>query len=87
MFTNPEPRDSIVLAGLKKSYGQIQAVRGVDDKITLGGTVGLLGPNGAGKSTTIVMRLGLARPDAGTVTLFVDSTTTADAAGRVGGML
>jgi ABC-2 type transport system ATP-binding protein len=77
----------IVLGGLKKSYGPVQAVRGIDLTISAGDTVALLGPNGAGKSTTIDMMLGLSRPDAGKVTLFGLSPADAVAAGRVGGML
>ncbi len=63
-------RDGVVLSGLSKSYGPVEAVRGIDLSISPGETVALLGPNGAGKSTTIDMMLGLTRPDAGTVTLF-----------------
>ncbi len=59
--------DAIVASGLRKNYGEIQAVRGIDISIEAGETVALLGPNGAGKSTTIDMILGLAEPDAGTV--------------------
>lgn len=77
----------IVLSGLKKSYGQIQAVRGVDLTIAAGETVALLGPNGAGKSTTIDMILGLAQPSAGRVSVFGMSPAQAVASGRIGGML
>jgi ABC-2 type transport system ATP-binding protein len=65
----------------------VRAVRGVDIAIEPGETVALLGPNGAGKSTTIDMLLGLARPDAGTVSLFGGTPEQAIAAGRVGAML
>lgn len=59
----------IVAQGLKKSYGDVAAVRDVsleaaDRKIT-----GLLGPNGAGKTTTLRMISTLVRPDAGTTTI------------------
>lgn len=77
----------VVLQGLKKSYGHVQAVRGIDLAIAPGETVALLGPNGAGKSTTIDMILGLGRPDAGKVTVFGMPPATAVASGRVGGML
>src|ERR1700729_2033565 len=87
MSLNQPARDGIVLTGLRKSYGAVQAVRGIDRMITPGETVALLGPNGAGKSTTIDMMLGLARPDAGRVTLFGRSPSDAVAEGRVGGML
>jgi ABC-2 type transport system ATP-binding protein len=82
-----QARPGVRLSQLRKSYGSVQAVRGVDLTITPGETVALLGPNGAGKSTTIDLMLGLARPDAGRVTLFDLSPSDAVAAGRVGGML
>jgi ABC-2 type transport system ATP-binding protein len=77
----------ISLEALRKSYGAVEAVRGIDIAIAPGETVALLGPNGAGKSTTIDMTLGLARPDAGRVSLFGLTASEAVAAGRVGGML
>ncbi len=82
-----EPSGGIVLSRVSKSYGEVRAVQEVDLAIAPGETVALLGPNGAGKSTTIDMMLGLARPDAGTVTLFGQSPNAAVHAGRVGGML
>lgn len=54
-------------AGLKKSYGGRQVVKGVDLSIEAGKVVGLLGPNGAGKTTTFYMVVGLAQPDSGQV--------------------
>src|SRR5215472_15843564 len=77
----------IRLQQLVKSYGPVQAVRGIDVSIDPGETVALLGPNGAGKSTTIDMILGLAQPDSGSVTLFGLPPSTAVSQGRVGGML
>lgn len=56
--------------GLVKRYGPITAVAGIDLSVARGTVFGLLGPNGSGKSTTVRMLLGLARPDAGTVSLF-----------------
>ena len=79
--------DGVVLAGLHKSYGPVQAVRGIDISIAPGETVALLGPNGAGKSTTIDMMLGLALPDAGSARVFGLVPADAVASGRVGGML
>jgi ABC-2 type transport system ATP-binding protein len=81
----------IDLQGLVKTFrtpnGPVRAVRGVDIAIAPGETVALLGPNGAGKSTTIDMLLGLAEPDAGTVSLFGSTPADAIASGRVGAML
>ena len=85
------PTTGIRLQGLVKTFrtpqGPVRAVRGVDIAIEPGETVALLGPNGAGKSTTIDMLLGLAEPDAGTVTLFGGDPQDAIASGRVGAML
>ncbi len=48
--------DAVVVAqGLRKRYGNFEAVKGIDFSIELGECFGLLGPNGAGKSTTIRM--------------------------------
>ncbi|HUY50529.1 MAG TPA: ATP-binding cassette domain-containing protein [Streptosporangiaceae bacterium] len=62
----PAPRPpAVVASGLTKSYGDIEAVRGVDFEIAAGETFGFLGPNGAGKSTTIKILCTLAKPTAG----------------------
>jgi ABC-2 type transport system ATP-binding protein len=61
-------RDSVAavsVVGLVKSYGEVEAVRGIDFEVHAGETFGFLGPNGAGKSTTINMLCTLARPSAG----------------------
>jgi ABC-2 type transport system ATP-binding protein len=56
---------AISVTGLTKSYGEIEAVRGIDFEVARGETFGFLGPNGAGKSTTISMLCTLARPTGG----------------------
>jgi ABC-2 type transport system ATP-binding protein len=53
--------------GLRKAYGSVQALRGVDLELETGELFGLLGPNGAGKSTLVKVACGLVRPSAGTV--------------------
>jgi ABC-2 type transport system ATP-binding protein len=53
--------------GLRKTFGDLVAVAGVDVRIATGETYGLLGPNGAGKTTTISMVAGLLSRDAGEV--------------------
>jgi ABC-2 type transport system ATP-binding protein len=55
----------VVVSGLTKSYGEIEAVRGIDFEVEAGETFGFLGPNGAGKSTTIKILCTLARPTSG----------------------
>jgi ABC-2 type transport system ATP-binding protein len=79
--------DAILLSDLAKSFGPVQAVRGLDISIARGETVALLGPNGAGKSTTLDMLLGLLPPDRGEVAIFGRAPADAIAEGLVGGML
>jgi ABC-2 type transport system ATP-binding protein len=79
--------ESIELQGLVKSFGPVEAVRGVDISIPRGETLALLGPNGAGKSTTIDMLLGLLPPDAGTTAIFGRNPSDAVASGAIGAML
>jgi sodium transport system ATP-binding protein len=55
----------IVIDGLRKRYGNVQAVDGVTFQAEDGQITGLLGPNGAGKTTTLRMLSSLVRPDAG----------------------
>jgi ABC-2 type transport system ATP-binding protein len=59
----------IQIENLRKSYGAIEALRGVQFAVREGEIVGLLGPNGAGKSSTIKILTGFIHPDAGTVTI------------------
>jgi len=54
---------------LTKSYGPIEALRGVSFEIAEGEIVGLLGPNGAGKSTAIKILTGYMHPDSGSVSI------------------
>jgi ABC-2 type transport system ATP-binding protein len=56
---------TIKVSGLTKSYGEIEAVRGIDFEVRAGETFGFLGPNGAGKSTTIKILCTLAKPTSG----------------------
>ena len=57
----------IEVSELKKSYGSVEALRGVSFDIAPGQIVGLLGPNGAGKTTIIKILTGYLQPDAGIV--------------------
>jgi ABC-2 type transport system ATP-binding protein len=58
---------AIEVSGLRKSYGDLEAVRGVDFAIEEGEVFGLLGPNGAGKTTTVEILEGYRSRDAGEV--------------------
>jgi lipooligosaccharide transport system ATP-binding protein len=58
---------ALSLRGLRKAYGDIQAVDDLDLDVPFGTCVGLLGPNGAGKSTTMRMLSGQAIADAGEI--------------------
>src|SRR5262249_15109044 len=58
------------LHDLRRSFGEVEAVRGVSLHIEGGGTGGLLGPNGAGKTTTLSMLAGLLPPSSGDAHIF-----------------
>jgi ABC-2 type transport system ATP-binding protein len=58
---------AIEVRGLRKSFGDKEAVAGIDLQIAPGSFAGLIGPNGAGKTTSLSMMTGLLRPDAGQV--------------------
>jgi ABC-2 type transport system ATP-binding protein len=57
---------AVEVLGLQKSYGDFEAVKGIDFSVGVGETFGFLGPNGAGKSTTIKMLCTLVTPSGGT---------------------
>jgi ABC-2 type transport system ATP-binding protein len=57
--------DAIVVDGLRKRYGDVQALDGVSFAVREGEVFGLLGPNGAGKSTTVRVLVTLTHPDEG----------------------
>jgi len=60
---------AIEVRGLRKRYGDVEAVRGVDFEIAQGEVFGLLGPNGAGKTTTVEILEGYRPRDAGDVSV------------------
>jgi ABC-2 type transport system ATP-binding protein len=60
---------AISCRGLRKHYGDVKAVDGLDLEVRAGECFGLLGPNGAGKTTTIEILEGLTTPDAGEVVI------------------
>jgi putative spermidine/putrescine transport system ATP-binding protein len=67
-LSEPAPPD-VRLSGLRKSYGAVAAVDGVDLEIARGEFFTMLGPSGSGKTTTLRMIAGFERPDAGTIEL------------------
>ncbi len=58
---------AIEVHGLRKSYGDVEAVRGIDFEVATGEVFGLLGPNGAGKTSTVEILEGLRPRTAGDV--------------------
>src|SRR5579864_5548412 len=67
--TNPTRPAALKLAGVKKNYGQVVAVAGVDLTVTDGEFFTLLGPSGSGKTTLLRLIAGFERPDAGRIEL------------------
>jgi ABC-2 type transport system ATP-binding protein len=61
------PALALEVTDLRKSYGDVHAVNGLNLRVPVGQCFGLLGPNGAGKTTTIEICEGLNTPDSGTV--------------------
>ncbi len=64
--------DALVIetSGLRKTYGSVEAVRGMNLQVRTGSIHGFLGRNGAGKSTTIKILLGMARASSGVAKVF-----------------
>src|SRR5437773_7489984 len=65
MYCAAVPPNALAVRGLRKRYGSVHALRGVDLEVGEGELVGLLGPNGAGKSTLVKIAVGLVRPSRG----------------------
>ncbi len=79
---------TIEATGLRKRYGSVVALDGLDLAVEEGHVVGLLGPNGAGKTTALRILVGLVRADAGRVTIAGEPVSQAWVAGeRVGAMV
>jgi len=67
--SEPDPGVVIEARGLVRSFGHVNAVRGIDLVVRRGQIYGFLGPNGSGKSTTIRMLCGILSPTGGSVTV------------------
>jgi ABC-2 type transport system ATP-binding protein len=63
------PDSAIVASGLTKSFGDVEALSGVDLEVPAASVFALLGPNGAGKTTTVRILSTLLQPDGGTATV------------------
>src|SRR5690625_1077356 len=68
--TGNESQPALTLRGLVKTFGAKRVVDGVDLTVPAGAFYGLVGPNGAGKTTSILMAVGLLRPDGGDSAVF-----------------
>jgi ABC-2 type transport system ATP-binding protein len=75
------------LKGVRKRFGSLVALDGLDLEVRQGELLAVLGPNGAGKTTAISLMLGLRRPDSGTARLFGQSPLLVEARRQVGVMM
>src|ERR1035438_7132526 len=69
---------AVQLRDVYKSFGSVQAVRGVDLTVRPGEVLAFLGPNGAGKTSTIDTILGLSQPSAGDVNVYRSEEHTSE---------
>ena len=67
--TTPHTESAIVVEDLAKSFGAVEALKGVSFSVPVGTVLGLLGPNGAGKTTAVRVLTTLIRPDRGRATV------------------
>jgi ABC-2 type transport system ATP-binding protein len=69
IFLAMDTNTAISVRGLRKSFGELEAVRGIDLEVRHGEIFAFLGPNGAGKTTTVEILEGFQEADAGTVSV------------------
>jgi ABC-type branched-subunit amino acid transport system ATPase component len=71
LFASPQqdPAPAIAVQGLRKAYGELEAVRGIDLLVNRGEIFAFLGPNGAGKTTTVEILEGFREATGGSVTV------------------
>ncbi|CAN5198820.1 ABC transporter ATP-binding protein [soil metagenome] len=72
--TPPEQEEILRTRDLRRRFGRLQAVEGLDMVVREGEIYGFLGVNGAGKTTTIRMLMGITAPDGGEITLFGETS-------------
>jgi len=63
------PQEMLRVTGLRKDYGELEAVKGIEFSVQAGEVFALIGPNGAGKTTTLRIVATILRPTAGSVTV------------------
>ena len=80
------PAPAVEATGLRKSFGPVVAVDGIDLVLAPGRIYGLLGPNGSGKTTFIRMLAGLARPTSGSARVLGVLVPDRSVLGRIGYM-
>jgi ABC-2 type transport system ATP-binding protein len=73
---------AVAISDLRKSYGDVEALRGVSFEIAAGEIFGLLGPNGAGKTTTVEILEGYRKRDGGSVAVLGEDPAQAGGAWR-----
>jgi ABC-2 type transport system ATP-binding protein len=78
----PSPEPVITIRGLRKSYGDAEAVRGIDLEVMRGEVFAFLGPNGAGKTTTVEILEGYRKRGAGEVSVLGEDPARAGRAWR-----
>lgn len=78
---------AVELQQVTKSYGSVQALKGISLTVEPGGVVAILGPNGAGKTTAISLMIGMRRPSSGRVMLFGENPRRARDREHIGVML
>ncbi|UWM78763.1 ABC transporter ATP-binding protein (plasmid) [Rhizobium sp. WSM4643] len=75
-------KPTVVLSGIAKRYGKVEAVKNVSFTLNEGETVALVGHNGAGKTTLIKLMLGLIRPSGGSISVMGEDPAAGDVAVR-----
>ncbi len=83
---NSSSTSAIHATDVRKKFGMVLALAGIDVDVGVGEIYGLLGPNGSGKTTFIRCLAGLLRPDAGSLTVLGRTPRETVSAGRVGYM-